>query len=106
MAVSEHVVREVAALAEENRICYQCGQCTAACPSAGDLESGPRRLMRLIQTEQAAELLESTDLWRCTGCGSCSVACPMELDVAGALARLRALERAHGGQRCPSARRR
>ena len=101
MAVSELVTREVAALALENRICYQCGQCTAACPSGGDLGSGPRRLMRLILTEQADKLLESEDLWRCSGCGSCSSVCPMELDIAGALARLRALERAHGGQRCP-----
>ena len=101
MAVSELVTREIAALAFENRICYQCGQCTAACPSGGDLGSGPRRLMRLILTEQAEQLLASDDLWRCSGCGSCSAACPMELDVAGALARLRALERAHGGQRCP-----
>ena len=101
MAVSELVTREVAALALENRICYQCGQCTAACPSGGDLGSGPRRLMRLILTEQTDQLLASEDLWRCSGCGSCSAACPMELDVAGALARLRALERAHGGQRCP-----
>ena len=101
MAVSELVTREVAALALENRICYQCGQCTAACPSGGDLGSGPRRLMRLILTEQIDQLLESEDLWRCSGCGSCSAACPMELDVAGALTRLRALERAHGGQRCP-----
>jgi Fe-S oxidoreductase len=101
VAVSELVTREVAALALENRICYQCGQCTAACPSGGDLGSGPRRLMRLILTEQTDQLLASEDLWRCSGCGSCSAACPMELDVAGALARLRALERAHGGQRCP-----
>ena len=101
VAVGELVTREVAALALENRICYQCGQCTAACPSGGDLGSGPRRLMRLILTEQIEQLLASDDLWRCSGCGSCSAACPMELDVAGALARLRALERAHGGQRCP-----
>ena len=101
VAVSELVTREVAALAAENRICYQCGQCTAACPSGGDLDSGPRRLMRLILTEQADQLLESEDLWRCSGCGSCSAACPMELDVAAALARLRALSRAHGGPRCP-----
>ncbi len=57
--------------------------------------------MRLILTEQADQLLESEDLWRCSGCGSCSAACPMELDVAAALARLRALSRAHGGPRCP-----
>ena len=101
MAVSEHVRREIHELAEENRLCYQCGQCTSACPSGFDLDGGPRQVIRLILAEQVDELLASEDIWRCSACGSCSEACPMELDVAGALARLRALERAHGGQRCP-----
>jgi len=101
VAVSEQVRRQIHELAEENRICYQCGQCTASCPSGFDLDSGPRRVMRLIQTEQVEQLLASEDIWRCSECRSCTEACPMELDVAGALARLRALERAHGGQRCP-----
>ena len=78
MPSSEAVRAEVATLAAENLICYQCGQCTAACPSGHDLEQGPRRLMRLILTEQAEELLESDDLWRCTGCGSCTEVCPVK----------------------------
>ena len=100
MAVSEAVRREVAALAADYRTCYQCGQCTAACPSGADLEHGPRRVIRLILTQQADRLLECDDVWRCTGCGSCSPVCPMELDVAAALARLRAVAR-EGGGRCP-----
>jgi len=101
VAVSEEARREVGTLAGENLICYQCGQCTAACPSGRELERGPRRLMRLILTEQAEELLDSDDLWRCTGCGACSAACPMKLDVAGAIERLRAVGRTHGARRCP-----
>ena len=62
--------------------------------------------MRLILTEQADELAGERRPLALQRCGSCSAVCPMELDIAGALARLRALERAHGGQRCPSARRR
>ena len=101
MSVAEHVRREVAALAAEYRICYQCGQCTAACPCGADLQSGPRRILRLLQAGQTEELLDCQDIWRCTGCGACSAACPMDLDVAAALTRLRALERTHGGPRCP-----
>ena len=101
MTIAEHVRYAVAAIAVDYRSCYQCGQCTAACPSGADLESGPRRVMRLLLAEQAEELLDCEDIWRCTGCGACSSACPMDLDVAEALARLRALERAHGRQRCP-----
>ena len=101
MTVAEPVRRAVAAIAVDYRICYQCGQCTAACPSGADLHSGPRRVMRLLLAEQAEQLLDCEDIWRCTGCGACSAACPMDLDVAEALARVRALERAHGSQRCP-----
>ncbi len=100
MAVGEALRREVAALAADYRTCYQCGQCTAACPSGADLEHGPRRVVRLILTQQAERLLECDDVWRCTGCGSCSTACPMELDVAAAMARLRAVAR-DGAGRCP-----
>ena len=100
MAVTEAFRREVAALAADYRTCYQCGQCTAVCPSGADLEHGPRRVIRLILTQQAERLLACDDVWRCTGCGSCSAVCPMELDVAAALARLRAVAR-EGGGRCP-----
>ena len=100
MAVAEAVRREVAALAVDYRTCYQCGQCTAACPSGADLDHGPRRVIRLILTQQVERLLECDDVWRCTGCGSCSAVCPMELDVAAALSRLRAVARQYGG-RCP-----
>ncbi len=101
MTASETARREVAALAAENRLCYQCGQCTAVCPSGADLEGGPRRVMRYVLTEQVERLLGSDDVWRCTGCGSCTDVCPMELDVAGTLARLRALGHEGPGARCP-----
>ncbi|HUK78527.1 MAG TPA: 4Fe-4S dicluster domain-containing protein [Thermoleophilia bacterium] len=100
MAVSEALRREVAALAADYRTCYQCGQCTAVCPSGADLEHGPRRVLRLILTQQAERLLACDDVWRCTGCGSCSTVCPMELDVAAAMTRLRAVAR-EGAGRCP-----
>jgi len=101
MTASETARREIAALASENRLCYQCGQCTAVCPSGADLDAGPRRVMRYVLTEQVERLLESEDVWRCTGCGSCTDVCPMELDVAGTLARLRALGHEGPGARCP-----
>ena len=101
MTASEAARREIAALADENRLCYQCGQCTAVCPSGADLEAGPRRVMRYVLTQDVDRLLESEDVWRCTGCGSCTEVCPMELDVAGTLARLRALGHDSSGARCP-----
>jgi heterodisulfide reductase subunit C len=97
----DEVLEEFAKLAEECSICYQCGTCTSACPSARDLYRGPRRLVRLILAGEIDALFASDDLWRCTECGACTAACRMEIDVAGVLAKARALEREHGSIRCP-----
>jgi heterodisulfide reductase subunit C len=98
---SDEVLEEFARLAEECSICYQCGTCTSACPSGRDLYRGPRRLVRLILAGEIDALFGSDDLWRCTECGTCTSVCRMEIDVASVLARVRALERAHGRLRCP-----
>ena len=97
----QSVLEEFAKLAEECSICYQCGTCTAACPSGRDLYRGPRRLVRLILAGEIDALLDSDDLWRCTECGTCTTVCRMEIDVAAVLARARALERENGRLRCP-----
>jgi heterodisulfide reductase subunit C len=101
MRYSDEVLEEFAKLAEECSICYQCGTCTSACPSGRDLYRGPRRLVRLILAGEIDALFGSDDLWRCTECGICTSVCRMEIDVASVLARVRALERAHGRLRCP-----
>ena len=98
---TDDVVAEFERLAEECRMCYQCGQCTSSCPNGRDLYRGPRRLVRLVLAGEIEAVLGSDDLWRCTECGACTDACRMDIDVAGVLARLRALERASGGLRCP-----
>jgi heterodisulfide reductase subunit C len=97
----QSALEEFAQLAEECSICYQCGTCTSACPSARDLYRGPRRLVRLVLAGEIDAVLDSDDLWRCTECGTCTSVCRMEIDVASILGRLRALERAHGRLRCP-----
>ena len=97
----DEVLEELAKLAEECSICYQCGTCTSSCPSGRDLYRGPRRLVRLILAGEIDALFGSDDLWRCTECGTCTSVCRMEIDVASVLARVRALERVHGNLRCP-----
>jgi len=98
---TDDLVAEFEALAEECRMCYQCGQCTSSCPNGRDLYRGPRRLVRLVLAGEIEAVLASDDLWRCTECGACTDACRMDIDVAGVLARLRALERERGALRCP-----
>jgi len=98
---TDAVTVEFEQLAEQCRMCYQCGQCTSACPNGRDLYRGPRRLVRLVLAGEIEAVLDSDDLWRCTECGACTDACRMDIDVAGVLARLRALERESGRLRCP-----
>jgi len=100
-ACADTLVAEFEQLAEECRMCYQCGQCTSSCPNGRDLSGGPRRLVRLVLAGEIEAVLASDDLWRCTGCGACTDACRMDIDVAGVLTRLRSLERANGALRCP-----
>ncbi len=96
------LVEAFASLAEECRVCYQCGTCTSSCPSGRELYRGPRRLVRLILAGEIEAVLKSDDLWRCTACGTCTDVCRMEIDVASVLHRLRQLEREHGTViRCP-----
>ncbi len=93
--------QEFERLREECLLCYQCGQCTSSCPNGGDLERGPRRIIRDVQAGEIEAVMTNEDLWRCSECGTCSDVCRMDVDVAAILKRLRALERQYGGQRCP-----
>jgi ferredoxin len=95
------VSEALAELAEECNVCYQCGTCASACPSGRDLDRGPRRLVRLILSGEFEALLDSDDLWRCTGCAACTAACRMGVDVASVLAKARTLARDHAHTRSP-----
>jgi heterodisulfide reductase subunit C len=96
------VLAEFEVLAEECRLCYQCGQCTSSCPSGRELYRGPRRLVRLILAGEIEAVMKSDDLWRCTECGSCTQNCRMDIDITSILQRIRQLERDHGTAiRCP-----
>ncbi len=96
------LVDELARLADECKLCLQCGECTSSCPSGRELYRGPRRIVRLLLAGEVEAVMKSDDLWRCTECGACTAHCRMEIDIAGVLKRLRHLEREHGSAiRCP-----
>jgi ferredoxin/nitrate reductase gamma subunit len=60
--------------------CFNCGNCTAACPLTTDGENFPRRLIRYAQLGLPERLAASKDLWLCYGCRQCSTTCPRQAE--------------------------
>jgi heterodisulfide reductase subunit C len=71
--------------------CYQCGKCTAGCPSAYAMDLGPRRAMRAVQLGLKDEILASSTIWLCLQCQTCSARCPAGIDIASVMESLRLL---------------
>ena len=68
-------------------LCWQCGNCTAACPVAeSNPEFNPRHFIYLAKMGYQRELLRAQkSLYLCTGCDRCSEACPKGVDPSGAI---------------------
>ena len=56
--------------------CYQCGNCSAACPHSHAPHIFPRRSIKLLQLGLEPSLRSSLDPWLCYYCGDCSTECP------------------------------
>ena len=89
---SANVVPQVESLAHTHiRECYQCGKCTAGCPMADGMDSGPTRLIRWLQLGQTEKALRAQGMWQCVSCQTCSARCPKSVDCAGIMDALRQL---------------
>jgi ferredoxin len=62
--------------AEDVKACYQCGNCSAACPFSQDPFVFPRRTMHLLQLGLEERLRSGLEPWLCYYCGDCSTQCP------------------------------
>ena len=76
--------------------CYQCGKCSAGCPTAYAMDITPRRIMRGIQLGLKNELLDSSAIWLCISCQTCSLRCPREIDIAKVIESLRQMSLSEG----------
>ena len=76
--------------------CYQCGCCTAGCPTAFTMELGPQRVIRRLQLGAGEELLELNTPWVCASCETCYTRCPKGVSVADVMDALRQLARLRG----------
>ncbi|TES90350.1 MAG: disulfide reductase [Candidatus Cloacimonadota bacterium] len=84
--------KKVATLSLENQYaCYQCGKCSAGCPSAPFMDLLPNQVLRLLQLGKTARILETNTAFACCSCFVCSSRCPKGIDVAAVMESLRQL---------------
>ncbi len=76
--------------------CYQCGKCTAGCPTSYLMDLTPRQVMRAIQFGLKEQLLGSRSYWLCVFCQTCTARCPQEIDIAKIMESLRILSALEG----------
>jgi heterodisulfide reductase subunit C len=84
------LVQKVRELSGENEFaCYQCGKCSAGCPSIDKMDMLPSQVIRLIQMGKIDEALRSNAVWLCASCHTCVVRCPKGVDLAKIMEALR-----------------
>lgn len=68
-------------------LCWQCGNCTAACPvAAANPDFNPRYFIYAAKMGYAKELQRAQrDVYLCTSCGRCTEACPKGVDPSGVM---------------------
>ncbi len=62
-------------------LCWQCGVCTASCPSGAQTAFCIRKLIRKVQLGFENEVLPTDALWMCTTCYTCHERCPRGVNV-------------------------
>jgi heterodisulfide reductase subunit C len=84
-------LRQAAKSAEISK-CLACGECSSACPVAGERSTfDPRFIFRMVNLGLAEELLMAPSIWLCVQCGRCTDACPPGVDGCRMIASLREL---------------
>jgi heterodisulfide reductase subunit C len=77
-------------------LCFQCGTCTAGCPSGKITAYRIRKLMRAAQLGLKDETTGNEDLWQCTTCYTCSERCPRDVQIVDVVTALRNIAVANG----------
>ena len=97
VAPNADFVSELAAAGGENaKMCYQCGTCTASCPSGKNTAYRTRKIMRMAQLGLKDMIIDSEDLWQCTTCYTCEERCPRGVPIVDVVIALRNIAVANG----------
>ena len=75
-------VRKVAEISGENFFnCYQCGNCSAGCPSVNEMDLLPSQVVRYLQLGLADEVKNCKSMWVCAACTMCHARCPKGVEA-------------------------
>ena len=69
--------------------CFQCGTCTATCPMLDNMDTHPRKIMRMAQLGLEEKLEDLKTCWICASCHTCYVVCPRGVDLPRVMEALR-----------------
>lgn len=78
------------------KMCFQCGTCTASCPSGRHTSYRVRKLMRMAQLGMKEEIFSGEELWDCTTCYACEERCPRAVPIVDIIITLRNMAVAEG----------
>ncbi|HKM13341.1 MAG TPA: CoB--CoM heterodisulfide reductase subunit C [Candidatus Methanomethylophilaceae archaeon] len=81
---------------EGAKLCFQCGTCTASCPSGRLTSYRIRKLIRQTQLGLKEVIVEGNDLWDCTTCYACEERCPRDVPIVDIIISLRNIAVAEG----------
>ncbi len=90
--VKSEFIEKVAKLSGQNIYkCFQCGTCGGACPMSGQMDTMPRKIMRLAQFGLEDQVSDYKTFWMCASCHNCTVNCPRGIDLARVMEAIRLL---------------
>lgn len=69
--------------------CMQCGTCSGSCPNAAAMDMSPRRMWRLLLTNNGEEIYKSRTFALCSNCYTCTLRCPRGLPLTDAMSMLK-----------------
>lgn len=91
-AVQSDFVKKVEEISGQNILaCYQCGKCSAGCPSVIQMDLLPSQIIRFVQLGLPEKIESSNTMWLCAACNTCAVRCPRGVDLAKIMEAVRQL---------------
>jgi heterodisulfide reductase subunit C len=82
-SVQSDFVKKIAEISGQNLLaCYQCGKCSAGCPSVIEMDILPSQIIRLVQLGLEEQIKNYKTMWLCAACNTCAVRCPRGVDLA------------------------